>query len=50
MARPKAAEFATLEWMNWFNNRRLLGLIGDILPAKVEACCYVERETLAMAA
>jgi putative transposase len=23
-------EFATLEWVDWFNNRRLLGPIGDI--------------------
>lgn len=24
----KAVEFATLEWVNWFNNRRLLEPIG----------------------
>jgi len=26
-------EFATLEWVDWFNNRRLFGPIGDIPPA-----------------
>ena len=24
----EAVEFATLEWVDWFNNRRLLALIG----------------------
>jgi len=26
----EAVEFATLVWVDWFNNRRLLGPIGDI--------------------
>jgi transposase InsO family protein len=30
-------EFATLEWVDWFNNRRLLEPIGDIPPAELEA-------------
>lgn len=30
-------EFATLEWVDWFNNRRLLSSIGDIPPAELEA-------------
>ncbi len=30
-------EFATLEWVDWFNNRRLLGPIGNIPPAEFEA-------------
>ena len=30
-------EFATLEWVAWFNNRRLLSSIGDIPPAEFEA-------------
>jgi len=30
-------EFATLEWIDWFNNRRLLGPIGNIPPAEFEA-------------
>ena len=29
-------EFATLEWVDWFNNRRLLGPIGDIPPVEFE--------------
>ena len=33
----EAVEFATLEWVDWFNNRRLLEPIGDIPPAEFEA-------------
>lgn len=29
-------EFATLEWVDWFNNRRLLEPIGDMPPAEYE--------------
>jgi len=29
-------EYATLEWVDWFNNRRLLEPIGDIPPAEYE--------------
>jgi transposase InsO family protein len=36
-------EFATLEWVDWFNNRRLLEPIGDIPPAEFEAM-YCERQ------
>jgi len=32
-----AVEFATLEWVDWFSNRRLLGPIGNIPPAEAEA-------------
>ena len=32
-----AVEFATLEWVDWFNNRRLLEPIGNIPPAEAEA-------------
>ena len=31
-----AVEFATLEWVDWFNNRRLLEPIGNIPPAEAE--------------
>jgi transposase InsO family protein len=35
--RPKAAvELATLQWVAWFNNQRLLESIGDIPPAGAE--------------
>jgi putative transposase len=32
--RFEAVEFATLEWVDWFNNRRLLEPIGNLLPLK----------------
>jgi transposase InsO family protein len=45
-------EFATLEWVDWFNNRRLLEPIGYIPPAEYESAYYQtkETETPAMAA
>jgi transposase InsO family protein len=36
-------EFATLEWVDWFNNRRLLEPIGNIPPVELEQL-YYERE------
>jgi putative transposase len=36
----EAVEFATLEWVDWFNHRRLLEPIGDMPPAEYEARCY----------
>jgi len=36
-------EFATLEWVDWFNHRRLLEPIGNIPPAEFEAM-YAERQ------
>ena len=30
-------EYATLEWVDWFNHRRLLNSNGDRPPAEVEA-------------
>ena len=36
----EAVEFATLEWVDWFNNRRLLEPIGNIPPAEAEARYY----------
>ena len=35
-----AVEYATLEWVDWFNHRRLLQSIGDIPPAEKEAHYY----------
>jgi putative transposase len=32
-----AVELETLSWVEWFNNRRLLGPIGNIPPAEFEA-------------
>ena len=36
----EAVEFATLEWVDWFNNRRLLEPIGNIPPAEAEKRYY----------
>jgi putative transposase len=36
-------EFATLEWVDWFNHRRLLEPIGNIPPVELEQL-YYERE------
>ena len=38
-------EFATLEWVDWFNNQRLLEPIGDIPPAEFEAMYYERHES-----
>ena len=35
----ESVELATLEWVDWFNNRRLLEPIGSIPPAEAEAQC-----------
>ena len=35
--RYEDVEMATLEWVDWFNTRRLLGPIGNIPPAEAEA-------------
>jgi transposase InsO family protein len=41
-------EFATLEWVDWFNNRRLFGPIGDIPPVEFEELYYETQETPTM--
>lgn len=46
----EAVEFATLEWVDWFNNRRLLEPIGNIPPAEAEERYYAMQEEPAMAA
>ena len=35
-----AVEFATLDWVDWFNTRRLLEPIGYVPPAEYEARYY----------
>ena len=37
-------ECATLEWVDWFNNRRLLEPIGNIPPAEAEARYYAQLD------
>ena len=46
----EAVEFATLEWVDWFNNRRLLEPIGNVPPAEFEREYYGSHESQAMAA
>ena len=46
----EAVEYATLEWVDWFNNRRLLDPIGNIPPAEAEVNFYAALETDPMAA
>ena len=41
-------EFATLEWVDWFNHRRLFGPIGNIPPAEFEALYDGSQEAPAM--
>lgn len=45
-----AVEYATLEWVDWFNNRRLLEPIGDVPPAEFELAYHQQRVIQAMAA
>ncbi len=37
-------EFATLEWVDWFNHRRLLEPIGNIPPVEFEAMYFQNQE------
>jgi putative transposase len=46
----EAVEFATLEWVDWFNNRRLLEPIGNIPPAEAEARYYASQQEVPLAA
>lgn len=43
-------EYATLEWVDWFNNRRLLEPIGNVPPAEYEAKYHQSASQLPMAA
>lgn len=43
-----AVEYATLEWLEWFNHRRLLEPIGNIPSAGLEAAYYRQQEESAM--
>ena len=46
----EAVEFATLEWVDWFNNRRILEPIGAMPPAEAEEHYYAMLEQPDMAA
>jgi putative transposase len=43
-------EFATLEWVDWFNNRRLFEPIGNLSPVEFEALYHERQEAPAMVA
>ena len=40
-------ELGTLEWVQWFNHRRLHSSIGDVPPIEFEAAYYLERDVVA---
>ncbi len=46
----ETVEFATLESVDWFNNRRLLEPIGNIPPAEAEDNYYAALDDRPMAA
>ena len=46
----EAVEFATLEWVDWFNTRRLLEPIGNVPPAEAEAGYYAQANVQTLAA
>jgi putative transposase len=41
-----AVEMATLEWVDWYNNRRIFSTIGDIPPAEAETHHYLTSNPL----
>ena len=45
-----AVEYATLEWVDWFNHRRLLEPIGHVPPAELEEQYYQSTSQLPVAA
>jgi len=45
-----AVEYATLGWVGWFNNRRILNPIGNITPAEAEQQFYAAMEHVPLAA
>jgi len=46
----ETVEYATLEWVDWFNNRRLLEPIGNIPPLEFESMYYISQERSVMVA
>ena len=46
----EAVEIPTLEWVAWFNNRRLLEPIGYVPPVEYETTYYATQETPAIGA
>jgi transposase InsO family protein len=50
MAFARSSRVATLEWVDWFGNRRLLEPIGNVPPAEAEKRYYAQLEEIALAA
>jgi putative transposase len=46
--RGTPVELAVLEWVDWFNNRRLLEPLGYIPPAEFEAAHYAKQSNPAL--
>jgi putative transposase len=46
----EAVEFATLEWVDWFNTRRLFEPIGNVPPIEAETRYYAQTRVTALAA
>ena len=46
----REVEWETLKWVDWYNNRRLLGPIGYIPPAQAEEAFYANLKSLDMVA
>jgi putative transposase len=46
----ETVEYDTLEWVDWFNNRRRLEPIGNIPPAQAEARYYASQQEVPLAA
>ena len=40
----REVEWETLKWVDWYNNRRLLGPIGYVPPAEAEEAFYQKPE------
>ena len=41
----EAVEFATLKWVDWYNNRRLMEAIGNVPPAELETEYYEQQRS-----
>ncbi len=46
----EAVEYATLEWVDWFNNKRLLEPIGNVPPSEAEKRYYAMLDETPVAA
>lgn len=46
----ETVEYATLQGVDWFNNRRILEPVGNITPAEAEQHFYAAMDQILMAA